>query len=126
MARNVRIGSSADFVEGALVTVDAEGTAVVAVRGADGVCAVRDRCSHFGLPLSKGPGTPGVADGEITCPWHNSRFDLCTGENRDWASGFAGRPIPGWSQKMLQMGRKPKPLTTYPVTEVDGEVFIEL
>lgn len=64
--------------------------------------------------------------GEITCPWNNSRFDLCSGENRDWASGFAGRSIPSWSAKMLAMGRKPQPLTTCPVSEADGEVFVEV
>jgi nitrite reductase/ring-hydroxylating ferredoxin subunit len=35
-----------------------------------------------------------VADGQVVCPWHNSRFDLASGENLDWAPGFAGRDMP--------------------------------
>jgi nitrite reductase/ring-hydroxylating ferredoxin subunit len=62
----------------------------------------------------------------VQCPWHNSRFDLCTGENRDWTSGFAGRKMPRWSHRLIALGRKPAPLTTYRV-EVEGEdVFVDL
>jgi nitrite reductase/ring-hydroxylating ferredoxin subunit/uncharacterized membrane protein len=39
------------------------------------VCALADTCTHLGGPLSEGS-----RDGDtITCPWHGSRFDLCTG-----------------------------------------------
>ncbi len=33
-------------------------------------------CPHMGYPLNQGIITP---FGEITCPWHNYRFDLRTG-----------------------------------------------
>jgi nitrite reductase/ring-hydroxylating ferredoxin subunit len=88
--------------------------------------AARNRCPHLGLSLTKGPGGTRFAEGQLVCPWHNSRFDFCTGENLDWAPGFAGRAMPRWSAKLIALGRKPAPLTTYDVV-VDGEdVFVEL
>jgi nitrite reductase/ring-hydroxylating ferredoxin subunit len=40
------------------------------------VCAIAATCSHLGGPLHEGK-----RDGDtVVCPWHGSRFDLCTGE----------------------------------------------
>lgn len=80
----------------------------------------------MGLSLSKGPGGVRYSDGEVVCPWHNSRFDLVTGENRDWAPGFAGREMPRWSRRLIALGRKPAPLTTYPVVVEGEDVYVEL
>ncbi len=126
MAERVKVGSVADFADGALHTVDAAGTSVV-VGMVDGTpYAARNRCPHLGLSLAKGPGGTRFADGQITCPWHNSRFDFCTGENLDWATGFAGRDLPRWSARMIALGRKPAPLTTYRATVEGDEVFVEI
>ncbi len=49
----------------------------VAVYQIDGaVHAVADRCPHAGAPLSEGE----LSGRQITCPWHGSQFDVCTGE----------------------------------------------
>ncbi len=126
MGRHVKVGTMADFPAGQLVTVDVEGTSVVLSRTGDTVCAARNRCPHLGLPLSKGPAGVRFEDGVVQCPWHNSRFELCSGKNVDWVTGFAGRSIPGWSRRLVALGRQPAPLTTYRVT-VDGEdVLVEL
>jgi nitrite reductase/ring-hydroxylating ferredoxin subunit len=126
MADRVRVGSVADFADGRLHTVDAGGTTVV-VGMVDGTpYAANNHCPHLGLSLSKGPGGARFADGQVVCPWHNSRFDLCTGENLDWAPGFAGRDMPRWSARLFAMGRKPAPLTTYPTTIEGDDVFVEV
>ena len=62
----------------------------------------------------------------MTCPWHNSRFDLCTGENLDWAPGFAGLDMPRWSRRAIALGRKPAPLTTYEVVVEGQDVYVEV
>jgi nitrite reductase/ring-hydroxylating ferredoxin subunit/uncharacterized membrane protein len=42
------------------------------------VCAISETCSHAGGPLSEGE-----LDGNmVQCPWHASRFDVCTGQVR--------------------------------------------
>jgi nitrite reductase/ring-hydroxylating ferredoxin subunit len=63
---------------GELVGVELAGEAVVVSRSeASGeVCAIAATCSHLGGPLDEGK-----RDGDtVVCPWHGSRFDLCTGE----------------------------------------------
>jgi len=118
-----RIGAITEFADGQATPVSIDDTNLVVWRDGDDVCVVKNRCPHMGLSLTKGPGGPRAENGEITCPWHNSRFDLCSGENRDWAVGFAGRKAPGWSQKLIGMGRKPAPLTTYPVSRQGDDLY---
>jgi nitrite reductase/ring-hydroxylating ferredoxin subunit len=63
---------------GKLVGVELEGESVVVARSEETkeVCAISATCSHLGGPLYEGK-----RDGDtVVCPWHGSRFDLCTGE----------------------------------------------
>ncbi len=62
---------------GKLVRVELEGEAVVVARSeeTDEVCAISAICSHLGGPLDEGD-----REGDtVICPWHGSRFDLCSG-----------------------------------------------
>jgi len=74
---------------------------VVVARDGDSFCAARSRCPHMGFPLTRGPGGLRFDDGIVQCPWHNSRFEVCSGENLDWATGSPARQYPaghaGWS-----------------------------
>src|SRR5437763_15805309 len=61
----------------ALRRVELEGEAVVVARSerTGEVCAIAATCSHLGGPLDEGE-----RDGDtVICPWHGSRFDLCSG-----------------------------------------------
>ena len=95
--------AAADSVgEGAPLSVEAAGEAIVLVRCAGVVYAVEDRCSHDGESL----GGAQIEDCEIVCPRHFSHFDLKSGE--------ALTP-PAY-----------EPLRTYPVREQDGRVLVEV
>jgi nitrite reductase/ring-hydroxylating ferredoxin subunit len=60
-------------------------------------CATEARCSHRQGPLAEG-----TLDGSVvTCPWHGSQFDVCTG--------------------VVLRGPAAMALATYPVT-VEGEI----
>jgi 3-phenylpropionate/trans-cinnamate dioxygenase ferredoxin subunit len=61
--------------QGALAAV-VDGEPVAIVRSDGDVYAIHDVCSHADVPLSEGD----VADGEIECWLHGSRFDLRTGK----------------------------------------------
>ena len=129
MADRVRVGTVADFPPGELRVVDADGTSVIVARADetdDSICAAHNRCPHMGLPLNRGPGGLRFEDGVVQCPWHNSRFELCSGTNLDWAVGFAGRSTPRWSHKLVALGRTPSPLTTYPVVVEGDDVVVEI
>ncbi len=70
-------------------------TSVLLARVDGRVVAIADRCTHRGGPLSDG-----VRDGDcIVCPWHESRFDLVTGDVRQ---GPATRPQPVYEVRERQ------------------------
>jgi NAD(P)H-dependent nitrite reductase small subunit len=48
-------------------------------RNADGVFAIDNICPHRGAPLHEGM----VADGMVTCPWHQWQFQLKDGVCRN-------------------------------------------
>jgi nitrite reductase/ring-hydroxylating ferredoxin subunit len=60
----------------AMQAVELDGTPVLVARSqSGGLCAIASTCSHLGGPLAEGS-----RDGDVvTCPWHGSRFDLCSG-----------------------------------------------
>lgn len=64
---------------GTLSVVLDDGTPVCLIRRGDQVSALRDQCTHQGMPLSAGEV---LDDGTIQCPWHGARFDCVTGEVR--------------------------------------------
>jgi nitrite reductase/ring-hydroxylating ferredoxin subunit len=120
------LGRLEDFDVDTPVPVKADGTTYVVVRRSESpseVSVFLDKCPHVGLSLTKGP-KGGYADGVITCPWHNSRFDVCDGKNLDWTPGIAGVNTPAWSRKLLALGKSPKPLTMVAASVRDGEVVL--
>lgn len=118
--KKIRVAASAEINEGKLFASQAEGQKLLLSRVKGKIYAVVDRCPHMGLSLARGK----VEAGVVTCPWHNSRFDLCTGKNMDWASAVLGVPMPKWTHKVLAMGKAPAPLRTATAEEVNGEVFV--
>jgi nitrite reductase/ring-hydroxylating ferredoxin subunit/uncharacterized membrane protein len=76
--------SDLDGVDVKAVTVD--GTSVLIARSQSGdLCAIANTCSHLGGPLDEG-----TRDGDVvTCPWHGSRFDLCSGAVIEGPAVFA-------------------------------------
>lgn len=76
--RYAPVCEEAEVEDGKLCRAELEGEAVLVARSAETgeVYAIAATCSHLGGPLDKGE-----RDGDtVVCPWHGSRFDLCTGE----------------------------------------------
>ncbi len=124
MATEVRVGSLSDFPDGALTGVEADGHRLIVARKANEVHVARNRCPHLGFSLTRGPGGLRYEDGVVQCPWHNSRFNVSTGENLDWVTGFAGRRVPNWSRSVIRLGRRPRGLDTLSATVRDGDVYV--
>jgi nitrite reductase/ring-hydroxylating ferredoxin subunit len=72
--------------------------------GEDRYFAVSRRCRHQLADLSEGTVD---ADGCLVCPWHQSRYDVRTGEMVDGPRGFLGYhgPTPGYTQLVALVGR---------------------
>lgn len=74
-----------ELPEGEMRRVEVEGVGVLLSRARDGrVCAIAATCNHFSGPLQDGE-----REGDtVVCPWHGSRFDLCSGEVVDGPAVF--------------------------------------
>ena len=76
------VGTLDDLESKGVVVVSAEGRTIAVFAHEGGVYAVDNRCPHMGFPLDRGS----VADGILTCHWHQARFDLRSGCTFDlWA-----------------------------------------
>jgi nitrite reductase/ring-hydroxylating ferredoxin subunit/uncharacterized membrane protein len=65
--------------------VEADGVGILLSRSSSGnICAISATCNHFGGPLERGD----REDDTVVCPWHKSRFDLCSGEAIDGPAVF--------------------------------------
>ncbi len=105
----------------------------------EGIVVVDDRCPHMAAPLSIGR----LEGCVISCPLHEGRFDLCSGDpvQLPTTGGLDpdGRPFAPWTPT----GREPKPdlpgtkaearrLTRvrrfryYPVRVVDGVIEVRI
>jgi nitrite reductase/ring-hydroxylating ferredoxin subunit len=124
MSTEVRVGPLSDFPDGGLTGLEADGHPLIVARKGDEVCVARNRCPHLGFSLTSGPGGLKYENGVVQCPWHNSRFNVCSGENLDWVTGFAGRRVPGWSRPLIALGRRPRGLDTLSATVRDGDVYV--
>ena len=61
--------------DGVLVRGLAGDTPILLYKKGGTVCAISETCSHAGGPLAEGK----IVGNLVQCPWHASRFDLCTG-----------------------------------------------
>jgi nitrite reductase/ring-hydroxylating ferredoxin subunit len=120
--KKVKIGTVTDFPLGKPRIVRAESVMVVVNHTENGFYAVENRCPHLGFPIGLGQ----VEGNVITCPFHGSKFDMCTGENLDWVTSLAGIPMPSWTQRMMMLGKKPTPIPTFQVTQEGDDLYVTI
>ena len=84
-------------------TVRGAGDWAVGNRGDDRYFAVSRRCRHQLADLAEGSLDD---DGCLVCPWHQSRYDVRTGEMVEGPRGFLGYhgPTPGYTQIVRAVG----------------------
>ena len=85
-------------------TVRRVGDWAVGNRGEERYFAVSRRCRHQLADLAEGTVD---ADGCLVCPWHQSRYDVRTGEMVEGPRGFLGYhgPTPVYTQLVQVLGR---------------------
>jgi len=124
MAKRVMIGNVSDVPATGAKVFNADGTALVVAKVNAGLCAVVNKCPHLGLPMAGGK--IDAQSGTITCPFHNSVFDLCSGKNLDWVQGVVGIKLPDWTRKIVALGKEPAPIQSFKVIEEGGKLFVEV
>ena len=126
-----------DLPPGAMRRVSVGDLDVLLAHTPDGIVATDDRCPHMSAPLSIGE----LEGCVVTCPLHEGRFDLCTGETVQmpttggldadgayhpvWTPG-AREPkvdVPGKKAEARRLTRVRR-LRYYPVRVVDGRIEV--
>lgn len=93
-----------------------DGQGVLVYHLEDGYYATQGACTHLFAPLARGK----IVDGcKIQCPLHRARFDIRSGKVVDWANFPPG-------VQLFDTVRGEKPLKTFPVTVVKGDVRVRL
>ena len=116
--------------------LDFENCDIVVVRGPDTYCAFNNACPHLHLPLYerrssaeaetlKLPHTESTITGDLglVCRWHQSCFDLLTGEIREWAKLEQDGTRAGL-EYLGDISKNRAKLIVYPCRTQDGFVWI--
>ena len=110
-------GSVDDLSVGERKALNLDGTKILLFHLDSGFHAVQASCPHLFLPMKGGKL---MDDGKtLQCPIHRAQFDIATGDVNKWAHFPPGI-------QMLNVIRKEKCLTTYPVSIDDGNISIEV
>jgi nitrite reductase/ring-hydroxylating ferredoxin subunit len=116
-----KIAAAADVSADKVLKVSANGQSVLVAKVGDKYCSIANKCPHLGLPMAKGKFENGV----VTCPFHGSKFEICTGKNVEWVDSVVGIPLPGIAKKMMAMGKAPTDVASFAVTQEGGDLFID-
>ena len=117
----IKIAAAADVNADKALKVSADGQAVLVAKGGGGYCAIANKCPHLGLPMAKGK----FENGTVTCPFHGSKFEICSGKNTEWVDSVVGIPLPGVAKKMMAMGKEPTDVASFTVTQEGEDLFVE-
>lgn len=112
----VKIATVGDVSSEKVLKASANGQSVLVAKVGDQYCAIANKCPHLGLPMGKGK----LENGVLTCPFHGSKFEMCSGKNVEWVESVAGIPLPGIAKKMMAMGKGPTDVASFAVSQ-DGE-----
>jgi NADPH-dependent 2,4-dienoyl-CoA reductase/sulfur reductase-like enzyme/nitrite reductase/ring-hydroxylating ferredoxin subunit len=76
MSREIDIAGVNELHDGEMKGVEVEGLKIVVTRLEGEFYAIGGECSHYGGPLAEGV----LCGEEVTCPWHQARYLVKTGE----------------------------------------------
>jgi nitrite reductase/ring-hydroxylating ferredoxin subunit len=117
----IKIATAASVSSDKVLKTKANGQPILVAKVGEQYCAIANKCPHLGLPLAKGKFENGV----ITCPFHGSQFEICTGKNIEWVESFVGIPLPDVAQKIMAMGKSPTDVASFVVTREGEDLFID-
>ena len=115
MVNFVQVGNINELEDGTMKEVLAQGREILLARVADKYYAADNRCPHMGGRLSQGK----LEGTVVTCPLHDSQFDLGSGQVVRWLKGS------GLISKIGEALKSPRPLGIYNVKVEENKILIE-
>ncbi len=119
----VRVLSEAELPIGTRKVVELEEFDLLLIRTADSLHAINNACPHLMPPLNDSE----VGDDDsITCRWHESCFDLETGEIRVWTGALAADGTALGHEEAGDVSKNQRPLSIFPVRLSEGSIWVSL
>jgi len=116
MSNVTEVGKSGEIENGTMKEISVDGREILLARADDQYYATDNRCPHMGGNLSRGK----LEGTVVTCPKHNSQFDLKDGSIVRWLKGS------GFISAVGKALKSPRPLVTYNVKVQDDKILIEI
>jgi len=116
MSNVTEVGKSGEIENGTMKELSVDGREILLARADDQYYATDNRCPHMGGNLSQGK----LEGTVVTCPMHNSQFDLKDGRVVRWLKGS------GFVSAVGKALKSPRPLVTYNVKVQDDKILIEI
>jgi len=116
MSNVTEVGKSGEIENGTMKEISVDGREILLARADDQYYATDNRCPHMGGNLSRGK----LEGTVVTCPKHNSQFDLKDGSVMRWLKGS------GFISAVGKALKSPRPLVTYNVKVQDDKILIEI
>ena len=102
-----------------------------ALKKGDQIFAFNNACPHLKLPFfepkqaASGPPPSRIDDGAvIKCRWHESRFDLTTGEIVSWCAALDDSGMSRGMEMLGDISKNRAPLNLIPWREEAGDIWL--
>ncbi|MEE8275563.1 MAG: adenylate/guanylate cyclase domain-containing protein [Alphaproteobacteria bacterium] len=119
----VRVLGEAELPAGGRKVVEMDQMDLLVIHENGTLYAMNNACPHLNLPLNDSRVTE---DGGIVCRWHESCFDLATGEIRRWCDGLQADGTPKGMEQLGNISKNRRPLSIFPARLADGAVWVAL
>ena len=119
----VKLIKETELPVGARKVIERKEMDIQLIRTEDRIFAINNACPHLNLPLNDSEITE---DGTIVCRWHQSHFDLETGETRNWCDGLQGDGTSKGQEHLGNISKNKRPMTIIPVRIEDGDIWVAL
>lgn len=116
MSNVTEVSKSGEIENGTMKEISVNGHEILLAKVDDQYYATGNRCPHMGGKLSQGK----LEGTVVTCPKHNSQFDLKDGRVVRWLKGS------GFVSAIGKSLKSPRPLVTYNVKIQDDKILIEI
>ena len=105
--------------------VEMEAFDLLLIRSGENIFAFNNACPHLHFPLGDSDVTE---EGVLVCKWHQSCFDLFTGDIKAWCSGLDpdGTTKNAQLKPLGNLSKNRTPLTVFPARVDEGKIWVAL